>query len=77
MDRFHCILSSDLYFSSLMFVVRCVIMILLLPFSKDKKEKKKKKKATYFESSYINQTKFSSPLFLAVSLLVDLLVSFF
>lgn len=34
-------------------------------------------KATYFESSYIEQTDFSFPLSCAVSLLVDLLVSFF
>lgn len=51
-------------------VVRCIIMTLLLPFFNDKK-------ATSFESSNINQTNFSSPLSCAVSLLVDLLVSFF
>lgn len=51
-------------------VVRCIIMTLLLPFFNDEK-------ATSFESSDINQTNFSSPLSCAVSLLVDLLVSFF
>lgn len=53
-------------------VVKCIIMTLPLPFLFLNTTK-----ATYFESSYIEQTDFSFPLSCAVSLLVDLLVSFF